>query len=149
MTLSEQPVGLPPETRKNQGVSEMRCPADLRPFLQLLLEDRVVLVPEPETEVYRLVQVAEIGLTGLVPTRGRAAGVLVRDVLPGLAGGAGVFADRTPGSIGEVRLPLLPVGAAGLRVVPVRRSRLLVVKSSSEGSRSSRTRASTGRSRFP
>jgi len=41
-----------------------------------------------------------------------AAGVVVGEVVPGIAAGAIVFPDSAPGPLGQIRAPVLPVSAA-------------------------------------
>src|SRR5262249_13706504 len=56
--------------------------------------------------------VAEPGQAVLAPAVGPAAGLLVRQVAPGVAAGAVVLADGAPLPLAEVRPPLLPGPAA-------------------------------------
>ena len=81
-----------------------------------LLEERVAAVPEGERQAEVLKAVAEAGESVLVPAIGAAAGVVVGEMVPGVAVGAVVFADSAPGPLGEIGPPVLPVGAAGRAV---------------------------------
>ncbi len=73
-----------------------------------LLEDRVPAVPERERHAQLLADVADAGHPVLAPAVGAGAGVVVREVVPGLAAGAVVLTHRPPGSLREVRAPLVP-----------------------------------------
>ena len=78
-----------------------------------LLEDRVAAVPEREREAEPLLDVGEAGQAVLAPAVGPRAGVVVREVVPRLAVGAVVLADRAPLPLAQVRAPQVPV--AGLQ----------------------------------
>ena len=73
------------------------------------LEKRVLLVPEGEGQADVLKPVAEAGESVLVPAIDAAAGLVVGEMVPGIAAGAIVFADGAPGPLGEVGAPVLPV----------------------------------------
>jgi hypothetical protein len=73
-----------------------------------LLDDRVPLVPEREREAQLLVEVADPREAVLAPAVGAGAGVVVRKVGPGVAVGAVVLADRSPGAFAEVGPPAPP-----------------------------------------
>ena len=75
-----------------------------------------MLVPERERQAEVLKTVAETGEPVLVPAVGPAAGVVVGEMVPGVAGCAIVFADGAPGPLGEIRAPVLPVSAASRAV---------------------------------
>jgi hypothetical protein len=75
-------------------------------------EKRVALVPEGDRHAEILKPVAESGQAVFVPAINAAAGVVVGEVVPGVAAGAIVFADRAPGPLGEIGAPVFPVGAA-------------------------------------
>ncbi|MEZ4313310.1 MAG: hypothetical protein R3F14_35260 [Polyangiaceae bacterium] len=79
---------------------------------EALFQDGVLAVPEGEGEAEELVAVAEAGEAVLVPAVGAAAGVVVREVGPRVAGGAVVLADGAPRALGEVRAPVLPAEEA-------------------------------------
>ncbi len=80
---------------------------------EAFLEDRVAAVPEGQPQAEVLEAVAEAGQAVLVPAIGAAAGVVVREEGPGVAGGGVVLADGAPGAFRDVGPPVLPVGAAG------------------------------------
>ena len=77
---------------------------------QPLLQDRIMSIPERQREAEILVAVANSGESILVPAIGAAASVVVREVRPGAAIVAVVFADSSPGALTEVRPPVFPVG---------------------------------------
>src|SRR5918992_2049709 len=76
---------------------------------QPLLEDRIAAVPERQGEAEILVPVADAGQAILVPTVGPRAGVIVREVAPGVAAGAVVLAHRAPRALRQERPPAVPV----------------------------------------
>ena len=82
--------------------------------VQPLLEDRVVPVPQRQGEAQVLGAVADPGQAVLVPAVRPAAGIVVREVVPGRTVVAVVFAYRAPRPLAEVGPPLLPVGRARL-----------------------------------
>src|SRR5260221_6265122 len=75
---------------------------------QPLFEDRVVFVPKRQRKTEHLLVVADTGQTILVPTVGARAGMIVREVLPGVAIFAVVFAHRPPAALAELRPPAIP-----------------------------------------
>src|SRR5262249_55744260 len=77
-----------------------------------LLEDRVFTVPQGQRQTQALLVVADAGQAVLAPAVGAAAGVVVRQVAPGVALGAVVLADGAPLPLAQVRPPLLPRLAA-------------------------------------
>ena len=60
-----------------------------------------------------LLFVAEAGDAVLAPAVGAAAGVVVGEVLPGVAAGGVVLADGAPLAVAEVGAPAAPAGSAG------------------------------------
>ncbi len=83
---------------------------------QAFLEDRVASVPQRDGEADDLVTVADAREPVLVPAVRPGAGVLVREVVPGVAVGAVVLAHGAPRALAEVRSPALPVRVALGRV---------------------------------
>ena len=75
---------------------------------QALLQDRVPLVPERERETEALLVVGDPAEAVLAPPVGPGAGLVVREVVPGVAVLAVVLADRAPLPLAQVRAPLLP-----------------------------------------
>ena len=73
-----------------------------------LLEDRVPLVPEGEGEAQALLVVGEAAEAVFTPPVGPGAGLVVREVVPGVAVVAVVLAHRPPLPLAQVRAPLLP-----------------------------------------
>ena len=49
-----------------------------------------------------------------VPAISAAAGMVVGEIVPGVAVCAVVFAHRAPGALAEIGTPTLPIGFAGL-----------------------------------
>ena len=81
-----------------------------------LLEDRVDAVPQRQRQAPVLRLVAEPGHPVLVPPVHPGPGVVVREEVPGVAVGAVVLADRSPGPFGEVGTPVAPRLGAAVRV---------------------------------
>ena len=81
-----------------------------------LLEDGVLPVPEGEREAEVLAIVGDAGQAVLSPAVGARPGLVVREVVPGVAALAVVLPDRPPLPLAEVRAPLLP-GSAPLPCV--------------------------------
>ena len=77
-----------------------------------LLEDRVAAVPQGEPDAQPLLDVAEARQPVLAPPVGAGAGVVVRQVGPGLAVGAVVLPHRAPLPFREVGPPQVPVARA-------------------------------------
>ena len=75
---------------------------------EALLEDRVLAVPQGQRQAEALLVVAEAGQAVLAPAVGAAAGVVVGEVVPGVAVGAVVLADGAPLALAQVRPPPLP-----------------------------------------
>ena len=73
-----------------------------------LLQDGVAPVPEGEGETEALVVVRDAGDAIFTPPVGAGAGLVVREVVPGVAVLAVVLADRPPLPLAQVRAPLLP-----------------------------------------
>ena len=73
-----------------------------------LLENRIVAVPQRQRETEALFVIGEAGDAVLAPAVGLAAGVIVRQVVPGRAVGAVVLANRAPLTLGEIGSPLPP-----------------------------------------
>ncbi len=75
-----------------------------------------MFVPKRQRKTEHLLVVADTGQTILVPTVGARAGMIVREVLPGVAIFAVVFAHRPPGALAEIRPPAIPWFAALMRL---------------------------------
>src|SRR5262249_5177201 len=80
---------------------------------QALLEDRIALVPQRDAQTQVLIAIAEPGNRVLAPAIGAAARMVERKVVPGVAVGGVVLANRHPGAVADVGPPALPVGGAG------------------------------------
>ena len=92
---------------------------------QPLLEDRVLAVPQRQREAEPLLVVGDAGQAVLAPAVGARAGLIVAEVVPGVAALAVVLADGPPLPFAQVRPPLLPRGRLFVvlpRVGLVRRS---------------------------
>src|SRR5262249_10659413 len=76
---------------------------------QPLLDDRVALVPDREREREPALPVADPEQAVLAPAVGAAAGVVVRERVPGVAVRRVVLAHRSPLALRQVRPPALPV----------------------------------------
>ena len=73
-----------------------------------LLEDRVLAVPQGQGEAEPLLVVGDAGDAVLAPAIGARAGLVVGEVVPGVAVLAVVLAHGAPLALAEVRPPLLP-----------------------------------------
>src|SRR4029450_12157909 len=78
-----------------------------------LFQDRVVRVPQRESEAQALLVIREAGDAILTPSIRTTARVIVREVFPGIAVRAVVLTDRAPLALGEIRAPFLPAFAGG------------------------------------
>src|SRR4051794_2796235 len=72
-------------------------------------EKRIATVPHRQCETEILVTVANAGDSVLVPTVSTRAGVIVRKVIPRVAIGAVIFANRSPGALGQEWPPAVPM----------------------------------------
>ena len=75
---------------------------------QPLLEDRVLAVPERQRQAQPLSVVADPGDAVLAPAVGARAGLVVGEVLPGVAIGAVILAHGAPLALAEIGPPALP-----------------------------------------
>ena len=75
---------------------------------QPLLEDRVLAVPEGQREAEPLLVVGDAGQAVLAPAIGARAGLVVGEVVPGVAALAVVLAHGAPLAFAEVGPPLFP-----------------------------------------
>ena len=75
------------------------------PFFQ----DRVAAIPQRQAQAEALLDIAEAGQGVLAPPVGTRPGVVVREIVPGLAVGAVVLADRAPLTLADVGPPPVPV----------------------------------------
>ena len=91
---------------------------------QALLEDRVAAVPQRDAEAPPQVIVTPAGNAVLTPAIGAAAGMIVREILPGGAVAAVVLADRAPLALAHIRPPAPPSFAGFRRRKPTAFSRL-------------------------
>ena len=77
---------------------------------EAFLEDGVLAVPQGQGEAEPLLVVGDAGQAVLAPAIGAGAGLVVAEVIPGVAAFAVVLADGSPLAFAEVRPPLLPGG---------------------------------------
>src|SRR4029078_4304190 len=77
---------------------------------QPLLEDGVLAVPQGQREAELLFVVGDAGEAVLAPPVGPGRGLVVAEVVPGVAALAVVLADRPPLAFAQVRAPRLPGG---------------------------------------
>ena len=74
-----------------------------------LLQDRVAPVPQRQGQAQPLLDVAEPGQPVLAPPVGPGPGLVVRQVIPGVAVGAVVLPYRAPLPLADVRSPPVPL----------------------------------------
>src|SRR5271156_4370356 len=74
-----------------------------------LFEDRIFLIPHGQRKTDVLVTVAETGDAVFAPAVGPGTGVIVRQIVPGIAIRAVIFADGAPLAFGEIGSPTLPM----------------------------------------
>src|SRR4029077_5993003 len=80
---------------------------------ETLLQKRIALVPERESEADSLMAVAEAGDAVFTPAIGAGASLVVSKIVPGVAVRAVVLANRSPLAFGKIGAPALPMDAAG------------------------------------
>ena len=73
-----------------------------------LLKDRVLAVPESDGKAQALLLIADAGDAVLAPMVGARSGLIVSEVVPGVAVIAVVFPDGSPLSLAEIRPPEPP-----------------------------------------
>ena len=76
---------------------------------QPLFENRVLFIPERQRKTETALSIRNAEQAILAPAIGATARVVVREVVPAVAIGGIVFADRTPLALSQVRPPSLPV----------------------------------------
>src|SRR5205823_11560198 len=84
---------------------------------QALLEDRVTPVPQRDREAEALLVVGDAGQAVFAPAVRPRAGLIVGEVVPGVAALAVVFAHSAPLALAQVRPPLLPGDLLGASLV--------------------------------
>jgi len=84
---------------------------------QTFLQDGVLTVPKGHCEAEPLVVIGEARQPILAPPVGAGAGLVVAEVVPGIAAFAVVLADGSPLALAQVRPPLFPGGFLRARVV--------------------------------
>ena len=85
------------------------------PFFQY----RVAAIPERQAQAEALLDIAEAGQGVLAPPVGTRPGVVVREIVPGLAVGAVVLADRAPLTLADVGPPPVPVARLAQSILQV------------------------------
>ena len=74
-----------------------------------LLQDRVLTVPQGQAQAEPLFHVTKSGQPVLAPAIGPGPGLVVRQVIPRLAVGAVILADRAPLPLTDVGAPPVPL----------------------------------------
>ena len=77
-----------------------------------LLQNRIALVPEGEGETEALLEIGDAANPILAPAIGARAGMLVREIIPGVAVRAVILAHRAPLSLAQIRAPQVPAPLA-------------------------------------
>src|SRR5437879_12809344 len=85
-----------------------------------LLEDRVAPVPQCEPEAEIKLVVAEPGDPVLAPAISPTAGVVMRQIFPGITVLAVILPDGAPLTLAEIGAPLAPRGAGPSRLQAAR-----------------------------
>src|SRR5262249_7626900 len=80
-----------------------------------LFENRIVAVPQRKGKAKTLLVVGDAREAVFAPVIRARAGVLVREVVPGVAVVAVILADGSPLPLAQVRTPLLPRDAVPAR----------------------------------
>ena len=75
---------------------------------QALFQNRVFAVPQRQREAQTLSVIGDAGQAIFAPAVGARAGLVVGEVIPGVAAFAVVLADGSPLPFAQVRSPLLP-----------------------------------------
>ena len=86
-----------------------------------LLEDRVLAVPQGQREAEPLLIVGNSGQAVFAPSIRSRAGLVVGEVIPGVAAFAVVLANRPPLAFAQVRPPLLPGNGSLAEPLPIDR----------------------------
>src|SRR6185436_1119422 len=81
------------------------------------LENRVASIPQGKRKTEALGIIADACKTVFAPTIRAAAGMVVREILPGIAVRRVIFPHRAPLALGEVRTPTFPVLPAGFGLI--------------------------------
>src|SRR3954453_23119494 len=84
---------------------------------QPLLEDRILAVPQRDREAQPLLLVADPGDPVPAPVIGARPGLIVAEIIPGVAVRAVILTDRAPLAFAEIGSPQLPRHALGARLV--------------------------------
>ena len=74
-----------------------------------LLEDRIVSIPHSQSETEPLKFIADSAKAVLAPTEGACTGLIMREIVPGIAVGAVVLAHGAPRAVGQIGAPQSPV----------------------------------------
>ena len=75
-----------------------------------LFEDRVAAIPKRKGEAEILVAVRDPCQPIFIPAVDPATGVVMGEIMPGVAIGAVIFAHGAPGALAQIRPPMFPVG---------------------------------------
>src|SRR5262249_9638454 len=83
---------------------------------EAFLEDGILAVPQRQGEGENLIAIGEAGQAVLAPAVSAAAGVVVGEVVPGVAVAGIILTHGAPGAFGEIRPPVSPEELFGLAV---------------------------------
>jgi hypothetical protein len=75
-------------------------------------ENGIVSIPESDGKAEILVTIAKTGDAIFIPTVGTRAGVIVREIAPGVATLAVILANSAPSALRQERSPTIPVAFA-------------------------------------
>src|SRR5580704_1082627 len=103
--MARDRVQIPPVLLDVLAVVALRPGQPERP----LLEDRVAAVPQRQPQAQPLLDVAEAGQAVLTPAVRTGPGMVVREIVPGIAVRAVVLPDRAPLALADVGAPQVPV----------------------------------------
>src|SRR4029077_10282768 len=109
-TVRGRAVDVPIEFLHILAVIALR-PADAE---NTFFQKRIALVPKRKGEAKPSFEVGNAADAIFVPAIRTRAGVVVREVIPGVAVRAVIFAYRPPGALGQVRPPEMPRLRGGL-----------------------------------
>src|SRR6185437_7514760 len=90
-------------------------PLAVREAEEAFLENVVATVPQGQRQAKPATMIADPCQSVLAPAIGPTAGHLVREIIPGVAVGAVVFADGSPLPLRKVRSPVFPQRSADVR----------------------------------
>src|SRR5262249_20991762 len=89
-------------------------PLLIRQAKHALFEDRVLCIPQGHGEAEVLLVITKAPHAVLVPAIHPAAGMVVREIVPGVSVGAVLLTHGCLGALAEIGAPALPIGLARL-----------------------------------